>query len=209
MKFGVAPDPDTWAKSIGDCLQNIRASLDHLAFQLAESYSGRPLHQKMADQSEFPVFGTRPGSPDEFRRKVGGVDPAARSIIEGLQPSRLGSGFEGDPLWGLHRMANIDKHRTIHIGVLSQLGGAVGGANFSLNDPHWETRPLEDGAEIARYRAVPENPAEPLDLFFLFPLHVAFPDGPPGYGNPVIPLLRHFASHLDGNVFPPLTPFLD
>jgi len=53
--------------------------------------------------------------PDEQSRKVGGIAPVARTIVEGLQPYRRGQNFASHPLWVLHELSRIDKHRLPHV----------------------------------------------------------------------------------------------
>ncbi len=52
---------------VGDFLQNARGSLDHLAFALAEKFTGSPLPDDIANESQFPIFG------DEDRKGNRGV----------------------------------------------------------------------------------------------------------------------------------------
>lgn len=112
--------------AIGDIIQNIRSSLDHVAYSLASAYT-QPLQDQSAHNSQFPIIG------DENRRGVAGqgptifqqnatrslscVDPAARSFIEGVQPYHRGSNFKKHPLWQLQYLSNVDKHRVLHIGA--------------------------------------------------------------------------------------------
>ena len=70
-----APDlpGEDWALRIGDCIHNLRAALDYIAWRLAGS---RPTDT----QTQFPIFNTKPGwdtttpvastreAPDRVRR---------------------------------------------------------------------------------------------------------------------------------------------
>src|SRR4051794_2741325 len=47
---------DPFATLIGDCLQNLRSGLDHLAYELA-AHCTVPLSDDIAEDSEFPIFG--------------------------------------------------------------------------------------------------------------------------------------------------------
>jgi|SRR5215212_2196849 len=96
---------------IGDCLHNLRSALDNLAYELAVAYTGDPLPDAVATRSEFPILGDRPMKAGERQRKIGGIHPDAQTIIEGLQPYQRGQHYAVDPLWVLHELSNIDKHR--------------------------------------------------------------------------------------------------
>jgi hypothetical protein len=131
------PARDPFSLLIGDCLQNLRTSLDQIAFELN---TGRTSHatQDIEKRSEFPIFGE--DSPtdtghDRFHRchvkggKIGtpvptsglakteGMDSAAQKIIEKLQPYYRGNAYDTDPLWRIHELNRIDKHRSLHAAV--------------------------------------------------------------------------------------------
>ncbi len=91
----------------GDCLSNLRASLDYVAWQLAVKYSAvAPVIGK--DRIYFPFskdavgFSTN-GSP-QFARI--GVPTQAINIIESVQPYQAGYEMIGT----LNRLVNEDKH---------------------------------------------------------------------------------------------------
>ncbi len=112
---------------IGDIVQNIRSSLDHIAYALAVDYT-KPLTEKDAAASQFPIFGDENGKGVSgqgtmlFRngalpRMIKCIDPNAQAFIGNLQPYRLGVNFRDHPLWWLQKLSNIDKHRVLHIGA--------------------------------------------------------------------------------------------
>jgi len=107
-----------WGTMIGDYIQNVRSALDHVIFAI--SYSRNPDEFVDDRTTFFPVF----NDPDAFRRprrkrpplhEIRGIPPDAKAIVEGLQPYHRGKESAGDPLWLLHEMSNIDKHRNIHL----------------------------------------------------------------------------------------------
>lgn len=123
---------------IGEFLHNMRSSLDLLAYELAVAYTN-PLPDDIAESSEFPIFGdedrqgnvgtgnaafhlkTRKGVPvpGSGLHKIRGMDARAQTEIERLQPYKRGSLFREDPLWKLHELDRINKHRLLHVVAIS------------------------------------------------------------------------------------------
>ena len=126
---------------IGDALHNLRSALDLLAFALANAYT-KPLPEEVADRSEFPIFGdedghggTGVGSARFYARtkagkpahgsglaKISGWHPVAQAIVEGLQPYKRGDECRSHPLWVLHELDRISKHRLLHTTATGSAG---------------------------------------------------------------------------------------
>lgn len=128
------PPVDPLSLMVGECLHNTRSALDLLAYELAVAYT-KPLPDDIAETSEFPIFGDedRSGHPgvgaarfnkvfrktglptfDSGRFKIRGIRPAAQNVIERFQPYHLGTAFREHPLWRLHDLDRINKHRLLH-----------------------------------------------------------------------------------------------
>ena len=85
----VIPEPIPvylFAVLVGDILHNLRGTLDHLVYALAEKHSGIPLSNDIAQKSEFPIYGDPEGlgvaeierrRADGFRQKIGAIHPDA------------------------------------------------------------------------------------------------------------------------------------
>jgi hypothetical protein len=104
-----------WGVLIGDCIQNLRAALDHAAFQLVSE----PTRSTEPDSITFPIF-DNPKVFEAWKKKqawINAIDPQAVSIIDSLQPGGTLSPHE-HILWKLYRLSNIDKHRTVHVAAL-------------------------------------------------------------------------------------------
>jgi hypothetical protein len=115
---------------IGDTVQNLRNSLDYIAFHLASNFT-KPLPDELASESQFPIVGdiNRKGAsgsgPAMFQAQskcLAGIDPRAKAVIERLQPYYRGSSFKSHPLWKLRELSNIDKHRFHHLVTASSMG---------------------------------------------------------------------------------------
>ncbi len=100
----VQEPPLMLAAIAGDIVQNLRSSLDHLAFQLF--LLGRKAGTS-AVHVYFPIF----DSPDEYKTgapgKVKGMREDAVKAIDATKPYKGGN----DTLWRLHKLSKIDKHR--------------------------------------------------------------------------------------------------
>ena len=136
ISFGIEREmPPDWSLLIGECLYNLRSSLDHLVWQLACDFSGD------GDiKTQFPIFLNRrdywrknkAGAPTEGSglRKVQLIDPKAATGIEKLQPYQRTAGPPSThPLYLLNQLRNIDEHRLLHL-----TNAALGDTYFTLRD---------------------------------------------------------------------------
>ncbi len=103
--------PEELSVIIGDCLQNMRMSLEHIVWALAKQELGRnPGH------TAFPICKTREDFEGRSKRDLKHLPETARLVIGSLQPYRTGGEDpEGEPLWQLNEYANIDRHRQLSI----------------------------------------------------------------------------------------------
>jgi len=221
---------------IGDCLQSFRSALDHIAFELAAAFTV-PMTNEIEKDSSFPIlsdedttgFGRGPHKWHSSWSKVRGIDPAAQTVIESLQPYKRGRAYSGDPLWILGELNNIDKHRVLHIA-----GSLMHGALMPVNGPslpreRWSTnvkaisradgqpfnieikgaRAPEGRTLVARWPMLPINPGQPMHMNFQPALDVIFEtDTPLVGGRPVSEILGEIHDHVAGNVVPPLVGYL-
>ena len=209
---------------IGDAIQNLRASLDHLVFALSERHSGK-LSKERAKVPKFPIFGCDDPQPGERRfanaskTALRFVSPEALEVIEGLQPYQVAKISRGDAdytdshLWKLNQLSNIEKHQTIHL-----VGTALTGIGFS---PSTE-KLLLDGeigvyvaaavqreapATIARVPVRHTNPGGKMDVDVKPSLQIAFRD-PPFPCFAVMEMLIGIYQYVAGGVLPRLERFL-
>jgi hypothetical protein len=111
------PPPVNLSLVAGDCIHNLRAALDNLAFELALAHTKGPLSAKVEGDSAFPILSTDiaqdPDSLKKFNRMTGGIDPLAKAGIEGLQPYKRKDRFRSHPLWQLNKLSVEEKHRLL------------------------------------------------------------------------------------------------
>jgi len=116
LRLGVLSEPPRreWSLVIGDCVQNFRSALDHMVWQLA------PGTARAANPTalEFPIFSDPGRYASAAPNRIGTISAAAQKIIELAQPFNRPESAT-DPLWQLHTLSNIDKHRRLHVGDAS------------------------------------------------------------------------------------------
>jgi hypothetical protein len=180
---------------IGDVVHNLRSALDHLAWQLAILDGCEP----PPALTEFPIFlkesdyEARTPKTGEPRRasglfKVRGLDPNDQAMVKSMQPFHTHpSDPKGAPLWVLHDLANIDKHRICPVTIPAVRWTLFGDPEFSecefIRDEHFKG-PYRDRDEVARYyvRKTGANP-KIVNPKIDFSYEVHFADGDPGRGK--------------------------
>jgi hypothetical protein len=219
----VAPDPAPFSVLVGDCLHNLSASLNFLAYELAVAHTD-PLPEKAADEVEFPIFGDvdRQGQsgmgPRMFRKgapkRIRSMAPGAQTVIEGLQPYKRSNPFTDDPLWKLYELARFNRHRFLHPAVAAFGGVAWDPANTSNAQIGSGTIRsyggfIEGRTKVATFPVRPINPDEEVYVDLYPPIDIAFAKGTPVVaGESMAKILSEIYNHIVGEVIPLLRPFL-
>ncbi len=108
------PIPDEIALFVGDCLQNLRTSLDYLIWELILAAGNTP-----GKKNQFPVCLAPKAFQDaQAAGRLQGVDPAAVALIESIQPYHDGKP-DATCLAILDVLTNINKHRHL---LLTEFG---------------------------------------------------------------------------------------
>jgi hypothetical protein len=199
---------------IGDVVQNLRASLDHLCFELARGFKG-PLTKKQERSARFPIHLSeaelREASPD----LLGLVGSEACAVIQRLQPysSRPDKQEEGDLLWQLHELAVSDQRETLTV-----VNSVVGRWSVETIVPFdfdpvgtWFRIgvPPKGRAPIARLPLLPEGTEGEVIRKITSSLDVALADPPnPSAADPIHLVLTDIAEYIQSRVFKALEPLL-
>lgn len=134
----------------GEILHHLRSAFDHLAWQL----SSPEFQTKHPTRIEFPVFESAPkrcGKPCDITKdkvcrycgKVQGIaSTTALARIERLQPY-LRTNPLRDPLWLIHDMDRIDKHRELILSIFIMQLTIAGKAQIQAiaRQMPWESKP--------------------------------------------------------------------
>ena len=129
IRFSKRP-PVRIAVLAGEIVYHLRSALDHIAFELVSSNPTNcalpkgwerkcrfPLCLEVPAKGNPPVLMPLPLRFNFFRETLPGITPEAFTEIEGLQPYNGGDGPV--QLGWLEKLANIDKHRHLHV-VIAQ-----------------------------------------------------------------------------------------
>lgn len=182
------PLPATWAAAIGEISHDLRTALDNLICQL-----GRVRNRAQdCERTGFPIYphGPRSRERERFRynsRLIEHLTPGQRRRIERFQPYKRGNGNGASPLWKLHDLNNMDKHRIglAMAGFGDWLAIRIDEGGFIKGETHIKAGMyLHDGAKVGRI-------GEHMNVqLFVIP-NVVFDDAYPSLRlQPVFPTLQ-------------------
>lgn len=221
------PPPD-WGILIGDCVHHYRSALDHLVFQLVLANTrGRP-SAKVERRSEFPIFnsglkfrgqGKRKGVPPSGSgwAKIQDIPEAAQAVIESLQPYHRRKNPGTRALRQLQELANIDKHRLLHVTFTS-----IRGSTFQFTEAvnvgeiqgfRFHPGPLKRNAVVAEWRTMPIDPRYGTEMNMDADMVTDIIFGKASSarsvrGEAVAKTLFDIGAFIASDILPPLTAFL-
>jgi hypothetical protein len=91
-----------------DIINNLRAALDHLIFQLIDVHSPQS-PAEVFERCAFPICDDVTSYESAKRKKAKGISPEAMVLLDACKPYKGGN----DALWELDELNNISKHRLI------------------------------------------------------------------------------------------------
>ena len=208
-----ADPPPVLSLIIGDWLHNTRSALDHLAFALAQKNAGASPASE--GDCQFPICSSAASfNGANTQNRIRDIHPAARAVIEGLQPY-AGGNVQMDSLWVLHGLSIIDKHR------LPVLTGGVGLGSQYLVQTFDGPRPgidrggvayigpFKQGTEIFRIEVPPQlRSITRMQVQLQLTYVISFEQMGPAPGSPVLGALQTIRDHVRKVVIPKLEPFL-
>ena len=152
IQVGKSPPPH-WPSLVGDCIHNFRCALDHLAWALVE------LHGKPQESTQFPIYTTRERFRKTWASKIGKVRrKGLKTAFDGLQPYKGRPNLY--PLFVLHRLDIIDKHREL----LTTSMPREPSLNLTASVAFFEklSGPFNDPADVMHLRVIfgPNGPVE-------------------------------------------------
>lgn len=214
----ITPIPDVrWGVLTGDIVHNARSALEHVIEQATIAHHGSPL-----PRTDFPVFKdpldygrtTKKGgpAPGSGLYAIRGVSPQAAAIVEKLQPYQRGNDYARSPLWVLHELWNMDKHRLVAVvgmnALVPQTRFTTGLSGSGRTFEQAMMFPFQDGANLMRIGLLNGETESPVKVEMDLELAIVFGDGPAD-GYKVVEALNTcalFASAVVLNDFAPLFP---
>lgn len=186
------PPYEKWSSLIGECAHALRSALDHTAYALVNA------KKLVSELSAFPVLDDPAKWNSAHPKDLPGVAPKILAEVERLQP--YNGGKHADPLWIVHMLDIIDKHRRLGL-VDSTIEGTEWHATHGrLSDIEGGIGPFKDGAVVGRFKLVPEPPDPRMHMKTNFVFGIAVRKGEPGEGVPVVRLLDGLRSYVSGTI---------
>ena len=105
--------PVEWSLIAGDVLTNLRASLDHLAYDLVGR--GATPHRRDEVRTQFPISRRKVDFKGYIKGRMPGIRPEHWTIIEGYQPYKWGGARNRHPFALLDTLVNGDKHKQLQL----------------------------------------------------------------------------------------------
>jgi hypothetical protein len=151
MTIELTDPPFEAALIAGDFICCLRSSLDYLAWQLAALTTRSPSKRVC-----FPIYSENTSdSQASITKSTVGIPVDAVALIKSFQPYQTND-YATAPLWILHNLWNIDKHRHIplHSGYIDLHLGALPGApkpvRLDTSDEHGTiVFPLTDKPDLS------------------------------------------------------------
>jgi hypothetical protein len=196
--------PPRIAVVVGEAVHNLRAALDNAVYASASDAAAGTLDERIERALEFPVLGI--GTKADFdklaARKLIGVPETVCQVVEHEQPygwstDEYPDGYRYHPLWLVHTLDVIDKHRRLaltaaairHVGI-----GVPEGVEPELRGFHFEGA-VTDGQRIASYVGAD------LGVQFMHDRGVTLTDGPASdAGWPIGEMLDSLLNHVQWTV---------
>jgi hypothetical protein len=180
-----------YSNIVGDCVHNLRSTLDQLVTQLAIA-NGR----QSTSKHQFPITRDAGSFSRQAANQLRGLSDEHRAIIEAAQPYHARDDGSGRPqaLVVLNDLSNRDKHRLINAVVLVAGSERPWSVNFGSNadaGPIGEIKMRQgnwhrDGEELARVHITPVGPNPEVSIMRgRVPAEIVFVD----WWLPVIPTL--------------------
>ena len=201
---------------IGDIVQNIRSSLDHIVYELGEN-NNHPEFVCKSHMSQFPIIGNESNSgnsidgsksfSESIKKTIKYIIPEAQQFIKSVQPFNEGNQFHEHPLWLLNKLSNIDKHRFLHVG--SGYAGACIIKKCFVEGNAGRIPLLEQNNKtvIKLPKLTPLDPAEDLNDLVSPKMTICFQEGAL-VKKPIVGTLASIHSYVGNQVLTPLGKYL-
>lgn len=187
--------PPALALLIGDAIQNMRAALDHLVYELATPKGRR------TKRLQFPIFTDECEFKVRGKEQISSITDDERALIERVQPYKAAHIASDDPLAILRKLSNRDKHRLLIplITAANRRDSWVTSDNAEITITFFEPGPVKHDAQIMAFTARPQDPAKEMYVNTQSGLHIQL--GNTGVATPrdedAVEMLDFIHHHID------------
>jgi hypothetical protein len=217
--------PPYWSAIVGDCVHNLRSSLDLLVCELIRA-EGNPIEE----HTGFPIYRSADAFANVLKsRDFGKVKGAREDAVDLIMKAKPYKGAN-NPFWSLRELDVEDKHKllvpigaahhnivaTVHLDevlpvnpgkttTLAELAEMIAAPMGITAVSH--RFPLKDGAEIYRVPAsLHDNPRAQMYMNPEISIVIAFGEVEVVKGEPLTPTLLQFSQFVERfiELFPPL-----
>jgi len=151
---GLPDVPLLWSAIVGDVLSNLRAALDHLAWQIVLLDGGIP-----NQNTYFPIVDSALDRNGHSRTVIrpGLTRPDLARAVESVQPyqdTQTTAEARSHPFWRLNNLCRVDKHRLLLVvATVLDIGNMWWGLPAEVTcSPRVITSQLEDNALVAWFK---------------------------------------------------------
>lgn len=160
LRTGPPPDLVRWSVIIGDCLNNLRATLDHLMNAFCKvPYIYTPTRDK--ERLTFIII----DDPDEFTKALNrtfkGLCPAYTDVLTQLQPFNRKHPMLPPLLSVIRDLSNADKHRLLQVagaGVTTVKGELIHNATLGKKTFRVNPEPIQHNDIICMIESTEPDP---------------------------------------------------
>ncbi len=199
----IAPMPSRAGPIVSDIVQNLRASLDYIVWELSIlTNKNLWLDETAASRIEFPIF----DDPGPYERGIGGklkfVSAEARDVVESFQPYNRAKRPKNDLLLALYDLARFARHREL-TPVVSGIRMTIKNLISGSGTFRWKCLGERDYRVVVAHSAIRRND-EHLDVEVAH--DIAFGPGI-GVEGPLPPVLAAIHDFISQDVIPAFAGF--
>lgn len=222
FEFPTVPQDPNLALVVGDCIYNLRASLDYLISSLVLSTGEQDI-----SRTEFPIYSfyTLPKNvhwdawaswwetSDTVAKKIAGTPPKTRAILKQLQPLNGVPAVDPNdhPLTFLQELSNRDKHRRLNL-VATRIGitftDSLGNPKFPGPLPHGSMNVAEPSNSHTQRVTFLSKPDDEMEMYLRPAYDIVFDESRPPFKRSVIETLASIRALIDARILPAIKSLL-
>lgn len=178
---------------VSDAANNLRSALDQAICSVA-SLSNLPTHT-----TYFPIAGTESEFNNTLNGRCGKLPQEIRDLVSGFKPYKGGD----DALWVLNKLSGTNKHGILKPIALGNFGAQISGHHKGMPlqfpyPPRWDS--VKQEMVLVRAPKVSAVSVGEFTVNYEYTFSIAFNEIELIDGEPVVPVLNHFAGVVESIV---------